>query len=142
MLCSHFTQNCIFVYVLEAKNPCFVKKNCSKPSYICVFILSKKSTFDFTKTFIIQEWLVVGSCPTSRWIAFLMLCRLVHNIHSHFNDLILAWNAYLDVTFIVPSECSFPKLQLHVIKGCCGSICTSVKRNKAISNWRLLIFRF
>ena len=42
MLCSHFTQNCIFVYFLELKNPCFVTKNCWKSSYICVFILSKK----------------------------------------------------------------------------------------------------
>ena len=27
MLCSHFIQN-YFLYFLEAKNPCFVKKNC------------------------------------------------------------------------------------------------------------------
>ena len=42
MLCSHFTQNCILLYFLEAKNPYFVTKNCWKSSYICVFILSKK----------------------------------------------------------------------------------------------------
>ena len=24
MLCSHLTENCIFLYFLEAKNPCFV----------------------------------------------------------------------------------------------------------------------
>ena len=42
MLCSHFTKNCVFSYFLEAKNPCFVTKNFSKCSYICVFILSKK----------------------------------------------------------------------------------------------------
>ena len=24
MLCSHFTQNCILLYILEAKNPYFV----------------------------------------------------------------------------------------------------------------------
>ena len=41
MLCSHFTQNCIFLYFLEAKNPCFVTKNCWKSSYMCVIILSK-----------------------------------------------------------------------------------------------------
>ena len=41
MLCSHFTQNCIFLYFLEAKNPYFVTKNCWKFFYICVFILSK-----------------------------------------------------------------------------------------------------
>ena len=42
MLCSHLIQNSIFLYFLEAKNSCFVTKNCWKPSYICVFILSKK----------------------------------------------------------------------------------------------------
>ena len=42
MLCSHFTQNCILLYFLEAKNPYFVMKNCWKSSYICVLILSKK----------------------------------------------------------------------------------------------------
>ena len=42
MLRSHFTQNCIFLRFLEAKNPCFVTKNCRKFSFICVFILLKK----------------------------------------------------------------------------------------------------
>ena len=28
MLCSHFTENCILLYFLEAKNPYFVTKNC------------------------------------------------------------------------------------------------------------------
>ena len=42
MLCSHFTQNCILLYFLEAKTPYFVTKSCWKFSYICVFILSKK----------------------------------------------------------------------------------------------------
>ena len=42
MFCSHFTQNCILLYFLEAKNPYFVTKNCWKSSYICVFILPKK----------------------------------------------------------------------------------------------------
>ena len=42
MLYSHFTQNCIFLYFFEGSNPRFVTKNCSKSSYICVYILSKK----------------------------------------------------------------------------------------------------
>ena len=42
MLYSHCTQNCIFLYILEAKYHCFVRKDCSKSSYICGFILSKK----------------------------------------------------------------------------------------------------
>ena len=42
MLYSRFTQNCIFLYFLEAKNPYFVTKNCWKSSYVFVFLLSKK----------------------------------------------------------------------------------------------------
>ena len=49
MLCSHFTQNCILLYFLEAKNLYFVTKNCWKSSYICVFILSKKQRNWFHK---------------------------------------------------------------------------------------------
>ena len=51
----------------------------------------KNSAIDFTKTFITQEWLVVESCPTPRWITFLMLS---FNIRSHFNYLLFAWSAY------------------------------------------------
>ena len=42
ILCSHFTQNCILLYFLEARKPYFVTKNCCKSSYICLFILLKK----------------------------------------------------------------------------------------------------
>ena len=42
MLCSHFTQNCTFLYFLKAKNLYLVTKNCWKSSCICVFISSKK----------------------------------------------------------------------------------------------------
>ena len=42
ILSSHFTQKYILLYFLEAKNLYFVTKICRKPSYICVFILSKK----------------------------------------------------------------------------------------------------
>ena len=38
--------------------------------------------------------MVVESCPTPRWITFLMLYRLVYNIRSHFNYLNLARSAY------------------------------------------------
>ena len=58
--------------------------------------MSKNDAIDCTKNFINQEWLVVESCPTARWIAFLMLYWLVYNIRSHLNELILAWSAYLD----------------------------------------------
>ena len=40
MLHSHFTRDCMYFFV--PLNPCFVTKNCSKSSYICVFILSKR----------------------------------------------------------------------------------------------------
>ena len=49
MLCSQFTQTCIFLYFLEAKNPYFGTKNCWKSFYICVFILCKKRPNSFHK---------------------------------------------------------------------------------------------
>ena len=51
ILCNHFTQNCILLYFLEAKNPYFVTKKCWKSSYICLFILSKKRRNWFHKNF-------------------------------------------------------------------------------------------
>ena len=82
MLCSHFTQNCIFLYFLEAKNPCFVTKNCSKSSYICIFILLKKQHNWFHK-----NW-------------------LVYNMPSHFNELILVCSAYNNF-FSYGNPCTF-----------------------------------
>ena len=37
MLCSHSTQNCIFLYFLETKNPCFVTTVlfCQKNNWFC-----------------------------------------------------------------------------------------------------------
>ena len=77
MFCSHFTQNCILLYFLEAKNPYFVTKNCWKSPYICVFILPKKRRNWFHK--ISHNSGTVGhrKLPTPRWIAFLMLYGLV-----------------------------------------------------------------
>ena len=57
--------------------------------FVCLFC-PKNSTTDFGKSFITQERSVLKSCLTPRWIAFLLLCRLVYKIHSHFNELILA----------------------------------------------------
>ena len=88
MLYSHCTQGSIFLYFLEVKNLRFVTKNCSKSSYICTFILSKKQR-NSRKTSTTQKWLAVRrKLPDP--IAFLMFCRLVYNIHSHFNKIILA----------------------------------------------------
>ena len=94
MLCSHFTQDCSFLYFLEAKNACFLTKNCWKYSYICVFIFSKKRRNSFHKNLHNSGMSVLESFPTSFWIPFLMFYQLVYNICSNFNELILAWSAY------------------------------------------------
>ena len=95
ILCSHFTQNCILLFFLEAKNPYFVTKNCWKSSYICVFILSEKRRTRFQKK-LYNSGMVGRRKLTPRWIVFLMFYRLVYNIRSHFNELILVWSAYLE----------------------------------------------
>ena len=95
MLCSHFTQNCILLYFLEAKNPYFVTKNCWKSSYICVFILSKKRRSWFHKNLHNSGMVGRRKLPEPCWIAYLMLYRLMYNIRPHFNELILTWSAYL-----------------------------------------------
>ena len=49
MLYSHFNQNSkLFLYILEAKSPCFVTK-CSKSLYMSDFILAKKQQNWFYK---------------------------------------------------------------------------------------------
>ena len=58
--------------------------------YLWIYFVQKNSTIHSRKTSITQDWLVVESCPTSRWIVFLLLFRLVYNIRSHFNELNLA----------------------------------------------------
>ena len=57
--------------------------------FIFVFFIQKPVTS------IIQEWLVLESCPTCLWIIFSVLYRLVYSIPYHLNDLILAWSAML-----------------------------------------------
>ena len=51
MLYRHSTENCIFSYFVEAKNPYFETQIGSKFSYICIFILSKKQHNWFYKIF-------------------------------------------------------------------------------------------
>ena len=104
MLCSHFTQNCILLYFLEAKNPYFVTKNCWKSSYICVFILSKKRRYWPRKNLHKSGMVGRRKLATPRWITFLMLCRLVYNIRSHFNELILAWSAYYQAVSLTHTQ--------------------------------------
>ena len=58
-----------------------------KKSYICesltfVYLFFPKiSTTDSRRSSITLEWLVMDSCPTPHWIAFLMLYWLVCNIN-------------------------------------------------------------
>ena len=99
MMCSHFTQNCIFLYFLDAKNPYFVTKNCSKTFYISVFILSKKRRNWFHKNPHNPGTVGRSKLPSSslnRIVNVLLMNRLVYNICSHFNELILARSAYFN----------------------------------------------
>ena len=91
MLCSHFTQNCIFCTFWRLKILVLWRKIVQNLLIFGYLFCPKDSTTHFTKAFINQESLVVESCPTPRWIAFLMLYRLVYNIRSHFNELILKY---------------------------------------------------
>ena len=93
MLCSHFTQNCIFYTFWRLKILVLWRKLVENLLIFVYLFCPKNGAIDFTKTFITQEWLVVESCPAHCWIAFLMLYQLVHNIRSYFNELILAWSA-------------------------------------------------
>ena len=81
MLRGHFTRTFFILFLLF-----YFLENLL--IFVCLFY-PKNGAIDFTKTFITQEWLVVESCLTPRWITFLMLYRLVYNIRSHFNELIL-----------------------------------------------------
>ena len=58
-----------------------------------IFLFSfspKNSKTGSRKTSITQELLAIESCPTPRWVTFLIFCRLVYDVSSHLNDLILA----------------------------------------------------
>ena len=64
-LYSHCNVNCIILYFLEAKNPCFVEKNCQYLLVFAYLFCPQNSTIDSRKTSIAQESLVVESCLTS-----------------------------------------------------------------------------
>ena len=84
MLCSHFTQNCIFCTFWRLKILVLWRKIVENLLIFVYLFCPKNGAVDFTKTFITQEWLVVESSSTPRWITLLMLYRLVYNIRSHF----------------------------------------------------------
>ena len=85
ILCSHFTQNCMFCTFWRLKILVLWRKIVENLLIFVYLFCPKNDAIDFTKTFKTQEWLVVESCPTPRWITFLMLYQLVYNIRSHFN---------------------------------------------------------
>ena len=76
MMCSHFPQNCIFLYFLEAKNPYFVTENCSKTSYICEFILSKKRRNWFHKN-LHSSWMVGRRKLPDPWLNHIFNALLI-----------------------------------------------------------------
>ena len=69
MLYNHCTVNCIFLYFLEAKNPCFVAKNCN---------FHKSGTVGRRKL------------PDPLMNRIFNALSMVYNIRSYFNELILA----------------------------------------------------
>ena len=122
MLCSHFTQNCIFCTFWRLKILVLWRKIVEN---LLIFVYSfcpKNGAIDFTKTFITQEWLVVESCPTPLWIAFLMLYRLVYNVRSHFNELILGY-AYFQKNFplinLIPRDSCWSYFFRSILQLCC-----------------------
>ena len=95
ILWSHFTKNCMFCTFWRLKILVLWRKIVENLLIFMDLLCPKNNTIDFTKTFITRKCFVVESCPTPRWNAFLMLYRLVYDICSYFNDLILAWSSYL-----------------------------------------------
>ena len=85
MLCSHFSQNCIFCTFWRLKILALWRKIVENLFILVYLFCPKSGAIYFTKIFITQEWLVVESWPTPRWITFLMLHRLVYNLRCHFN---------------------------------------------------------
>ena len=76
------------LHILQILHLIYLFSGCLISGYL---FYPRNSTIDPRKTFITQEWLVVESCPIPHWIAILLFYQLVYNIHSHFNELILAW---------------------------------------------------
>ena len=97
MLCSYCTQSCIFSYILEAENHCFVTKNCLKPSYICAFILSKKTGQK------IHNQGIAGhrKLPDHSLNRSFNALSIVVQYTLSFIQIILAWSAYFRKNFLL-----------------------------------------
>ena len=103
-LYSHCTENYIFCTFWKLKTLVLWQTIVQNLLVFVYLFCPKSSTIDFRKTFITQEWLVVESCATPRWISFLMLYRLVCNSHSHSNELVLAWRASIKKSISASTE--------------------------------------
>ena len=85
MLYRYFTQNCTFCTFWMLKILVLRRKNVENLLRFMYLFCPKNGAFDYTETFITQEWLVVEGCPNPRWITFVILYRLVYNIRPHLN---------------------------------------------------------
>ena len=68
----------------------FWQKNFQNLIFLLFFLSKENSRAGSRKTSITQEMLVIERFPTFCWVTFLILYRLVYDISSHLNDLILA----------------------------------------------------
>ena len=123
MLCSHFTQDCILLFFLEAKNPYCATKNCWKSSYIWIFILSKKGRNWFHKN--LHNWGMVDRrklpSPTLKhifnalsigvqytlsfqWTNFGLKCLLMLLRHLYTPTIRISW--FYVCIFSFPLKCS------------------------------------
>ena len=85
--------------ILEIAGTYFFWKKKKNQNVIFMFSFYLKSCRTGSrKTSITQELLFIESCLTSLWVTFLIFCRLVYDIFSHSNDLILAWSTLLQVS--------------------------------------------
>ena len=85
--------------ILEIVGTYFFWKKKKNQNVIFMFSFYLKSCRTGSrKTSITQELLFIESCLTSLWVTFLISCRLVNDIFSHLNDLILAWSTLLQVS--------------------------------------------
>ena len=102
----HCTRNYILCTFWRLKTLVLLLKIVQNILIFVHLFFPNNSAIDPRKTSITQERLVVESCPTPCWITFLMLYRLVHNILSYFNELILVWSAYFTMILTQPNNMS------------------------------------
>ena len=70
VLCSHFTQNCVFCAFWRLKIFVLWRKLVENLLIFVYLFCPKNGAIDFTKTFITQESLVVESCPICPWVRY------------------------------------------------------------------------